>query len=219
MSLKWTRPCSGAGHKRPMAGLLEFTESHCATGGSGHSPGGTPTLARTCRGPTGLPDTALSPSPGPRALSAGPPSPYRSPQNTQQSSSCCHGRQPCHPLGSGLLSRGQRGCLQAHSHPACLSRPCQHPPPTAKQPGRASALWRWEPELGAAAPHAVCPCWEPGTHRLPGRSGRHVREQQEYVRTLTMSVKALPSGGLVMKTLWPHRKTTRATPTQTVGIT
>ena len=42
--------------------------------------------------------------------------------------------------------------------------------------------------------------------------------RQEYTSILNMSVKALPSGGLVMKKVWPHRKTTKATPMQTAGM-
>ena len=42
--------------------------------------------------------------------------------------------------------------------------------------------------------------------------------RQEYTSILNMSVKALPSGGLVMKKVWPHRKTAKATPMQTAGM-
>lgn len=61
------------------------------------------------------------------------------------------------------------------------------------------------------------PRGDPSTYPLLGRSLR-LWEQQENVSILNISVKALPSGGLVTKTLWPQRKTTKAMATQTVGI-
>lgn len=100
-------------------------------------------------------------------------------------------------------------------------------PGATRRPGPAQAASATRPgALHAASTQDGSSCAATGTERAPRRAARpglrthplRFCGRHEYARILNTSVKALPSGGLVMKTRWPQRKMRKARPMHTVGM-